>query len=68
MAKKDYWQEMCHLKHKTSDDVLLADMVYEMKKQKERESKLLKLEKTKKHYLGNKEKQNLPKPIVKTLS
>ena len=37
MAKKDYWQELCRIKHKTSDDVLLAEVILEMKKKKETE-------------------------------
>lgn len=57
---KDYWQEIHRLKHKTADDVLLADVFAEMKKKSEENARKAKIEKTKEYYLKLEKKE--PKP------
>lgn len=61
MAKKDYWQELCRMKHKTPDDVLLAEVILEIKKKKETEERKAKNKATQEHYLNGEKKEKLPK-------
>lgn len=58
---KDYWQELCRMKHKTPEDVLLAEIFAEMKKQSEKEARRAKIKATKEHYLNGEKKEKLPK-------
>lgn len=58
MAKKDYWQELCRMKHKTPEDVLLAEVIFEMKKKKETEERKAKIKATQEYYLKNRKKED----------
>lgn len=56
------------MKHKTSDDVLLAEVILEMKKKKETEERKAKIKATQEHYLNGEKKEKLPKAKGITVS
>lgn len=61
MSEKDYWQEKCRMRNKTPEDVLLAEIFAEMKKQSEKEARRAKIKATKEHYMNGKKKEKLSK-------